>query len=476
MRNFFKKRRNDPAMVSVAEEGRAFPSMRERAAPASPAFGAGEGLRARPLTATRPAPVSAEGALPSFTLPVSGGLRGMFGREPAVLDGLGPDTNAALREAFTPTRPKRSLGGLFVGRTATLKRIIAAVEEERAHVILFGDRGRGKTSVANAVEQIAQQAGYFALKVTCSAELGFEDIFRHVLKRIPATHHRSSTASPFGGNDGIATLADRLPPGGFSVTELIDILTGISGTHVLLILDEYDRVTDEDFRNKLAELFKNLTDGAVAVTLLVVGVAENLDQLLGKHPSIQRSLVPVHLPLMTAAEVGRLLTAGAGEAGLEFAPEAVEGIVGYSCGLPYYAQLLGLHAARSAVSRRSKRVEWSDLVYAVDRCLQEAERSLVVSYAQVLSPRQRGELEPALIAAAEAPADEFGVFDPADLNAGSFDGHGALIDRLSRLTREEGGAVLAMVPEPGRTRFRFQNQMMRQYVLMRRAAERAARH
>jgi len=416
--------------------------------------------------------------LPRFTMPVSGGLRRTARgpqAEAAFLTGLSPEVNGRLREAFTPTRPKQQVNGLFIGRTDALKRIIAAVEEERAHVILFGDRGRGKTSVANAVEQIAAQAGYLALKLTCSGELGFEEIFRHFLKRIPSTYYRSATGHPFASRRPFNSFNELLPEGNFSVTELNEALGSLHGTHVLMILDEYDRVTDEDFRNKLAELFKNLTDSAIPVTLLVVGVAENLDQLLGKHPSIQRSLVPVHLPLMTDAEIGRLLQAGADTAGIRFAPDVVERITDFVRGLPYFAQLLGLHSARSAVSRGSTVVEREDLVYAVNRCLQEAERGIVESYSQALAGRRRAALEEMLHAAAQCPADAYGVFDPVDMAPSiSTPPRAEQAEALSRLCEADYGGVLVPVPEAGRMRYRFANQMMRQYTLMRIALERDA--
>lgn len=410
-----------------------------------------------------------EGDLPRFTMSVNGGFRspGAHGA-PAMLKGLTPELNGLLREAFTPTRPKQQLNGLFIGRNDTLRRIISAIEEERAHVILFGDRGRGKTSVANAIEKIAGQAGYLSLKLTCSTELSFEDIFRHFLKKIPSTYYRSGLDSPFAARRNFASFNELLPDGTFSVTELTEVLTGIHATHVLLILDEYDRVTDEDFRNKLAELFKNLTDSSIPMTLLVVGVAENLDQLLGKHPSIQRSLVPVHLPLMTDQEVGRLMQAGAENAGISFAPEVVQRVAEFVRGLPYYAQLLGLHAARSAVSRGSTVVEQEDLAYAVARCLQEAERGIVESYARALAAERRDELEEVLLSCALCPTDSYGTFDPVDLEATGADA----AELLEKLTREDHGGVLAPVIEPGRTRYRFRNQMMRQYVLMRQAHER----
>ncbi|HEY0835214.1 MAG TPA: ATP-binding protein [Azospirillum sp.] len=423
-----------------------------------------------PVQQGRPVP-GADTDLPRFQLPVGGGLRGPRTAEPALLTGLTPEVNGRLREAFTPTRPKQQLNALFVGRTDTLRRIISAIEEERAHVILFGDRGRGKTSLANAIQQTAAQAGYLSLKQTCSSELTFEDIFRHFLKKIPSTYYRTAVDNPFASRRTFASFNELLPEGTFSVTELNEVLSGVHGTHALLILDEYDRITDEDFRNKLAELFKNLTDSSIPVTLLVVGVAENLDQLLGKHPSIQRSLVPVHLPLMTDAEIQRLIDAGGENAGIAFAPETVRRIADFARGLPYYAQLLGLHSARSAVSRNSPQVDREDLSYAVTRCLQEAERGIVDSYNRALAGARRAALEDALHAAALCPADEFGTFDPEEI-ADPAEPAPGVDELLARLAGDDHGGVLVPVPEPGRIRYRFRNQMMRQYVLMRLAHER----
>ena len=162
------------------------------------------------------------------------------------------------------------------------------------------------------------------------------------------------------------------------------MLAEIQGAHVMLVLDEYDRVTSEDLRNKLAELIKNLTDSSIPVTLFIVGVAESLDQLLGKHPSIQRSLVAVHLPLMSDKEIDRIIVAGSESAGVGFSDEVRDLIVMLAKGLPYYAQLLALHAARSAVSRGATQVGNNDLAYAVARCVQEAERGIVEAYNKAL--------------------------------------------------------------------------------------------
>lgn len=430
------------------------------------------GLRQGPLVADRP-DGDQETELPRFSLPINASPRTT--REETAIS---PEMNRALREAFTPTRPKQKVNSLFVGRMQTLRRIIAAIEEERAHVVLFGDRGRGKTSLANAIQQIAGQAGYLTLKLTCSAELTFEDIFRNFLRRIPSTYYGAAAGNPFSGRPTFANFDECLPSGPFSVTELNDALCEIQGTHVLMILDEYDRITSEDVKNKLAELIKNLADSSVPVTILIVGVAENVDHLLGKHPSIQRSLVAVHLPLMTEREVERIIVAGSANAGIAFDPDVRRRIVGFAKGLPYYAQLLSLYAARSAVGRGSAEVGRDDLVRAVDRCVQEAERSIVDAYNRAVGTDRKASFQDVMYIAAQCPSDPFGTFHPTDMATVPIRENGepmpilALQYPLSRLSDEERIGVLERISEPGGYRYRFRNQMMRQYVLMRQAYER----
>lgn len=429
-----------------------------------------------PLRAIRPGqkPAGPAEEVPRFTMPVANGIRTATAQS---VSGISPEASRALREAFTPTRPKQEVNALFIGRLNTLRRVIAAIEEERAHVVLYGDRGRGKTSLANAVEQIAGQAGYTSLRLTCSAELTFEDMFRGLLRRIPSTFHRNAAENPFSHNRNFQTFDERLPSGGFSVTQLADVLDEIGGTHVLMVLDEYDRVTAEDVKNKLAELIKNLTDMGSPVTLFIIGVAENVDQLLGKHPSIQRALVAVHLPPMTDREIERIILAGADVAGLTFAPDVRERIVLLSKGLPYFAQLLSLHAARAAVARDRAHVERSDLVEAVKRCAVEADRSLIEAYHRTLGRGDaRGPYAEVLFHAAQVEVDDFGSFQPDDVVAvaggdTSTKDREALLEPLARLAEGEA-AILEWVIVPTGHRLRFRNQMMRQFVLLMQAQQR----
>ncbi|HEY0419050.1 MAG TPA: ATP-binding protein, partial [Acetobacteraceae bacterium] len=227
--------------------------------------------------------------LDSLHPPLASGLAGLQGPEPTP-----PGSRPRLGDVFTPTQPK-ALGPFFIGREAYLRRLAVAVEEERAHVVLFGDRGRGKTSLANAFSRMATEAGYLVLRRACSAASSFEELFRSFLADIPPRMLPQGAA---------------LPEGRFGAMQASDVLRQLRHGHVVLLIDEFDRVRSEELRANLAETIKNLSDAGARVTFLVVGVARSLDDLLGHHPSIQRNVLGLHLAPMEDAEIRRMMEKG----------------------------------------------------------------------------------------------------------------------------------------------------------------------
>ncbi len=381
----------------------------------------------------------------------------------------------ALRDAFTPTRPKQN-ANLFSGRAKQMQRIIAAIEEERAHVVVYGERGSGKTSLANILAAKADDAGYFVLRLACSSELSFEDIFRAFLRRVPATLLADGIgATSRAGIDNF----ERLLPEHFTVGELVAVLERIYEKHVILIIDEYDRVTAEETKAKLAEFIKHLSDAAAPVTLLIIGVAENLRELLGKHPSLQRTVVGVPMPLMTGREIDGIIAAGEEKSGVIFDPAVRHGIAEFAQGLPYHAQLLCLFAARSAARRNSSRVEREDLRAAVRRCSEEADARVKEAYDLAIGPHENASFRDVLFYAARCRSDEYGTFSAADVAAAAVGRDGqeglsllALQYPLKKLTEPERGAVLRRLVTPGGLRYQFSSQMMRHHVLVRQAEQR----
>ena len=378
--------------------------------------------------------------------------------------------HALLRDAFTPTRPKHD-ARLFSGRFREMERIIAAIEEERAHVVVYGERGSGKTSLCNILAGKASEAGYFTLQYACSSGVTFEEIFRNLLRRVPT----SFLAEGLGvGSRRVENFAQLLPEPPYAVSDLVDVFARIHDRHCIFIIDEYDRVTGEDVKARLAELIKIMSDAAVPVTLLLIGVADDVRELFGKHPSLQRTLVTVPMPMMSRRDIEGLIAAGETHAGLAFAPDVRRAIVDFAQGLPYQAQLLCLFAARNAVRRGSQEVEREDLRYAVARAGEEAESRIKEAYEAALGAPLDPALQDVLYAAARAPCDEYGAFTAADVASveAPAEGEAALAALLQQLATAERGHALRRIVGIGGPRYQFASHMFRNYVLVAEAVRR----
>ncbi|HZB93822.1 MAG TPA: ATP-binding protein, partial [Stellaceae bacterium] len=387
----------------------------------------------------------------------------------------GARSSALLREAFTPTRPKHGTA-LFSGRFKQLQRIIAAIEEERAHVMIYGERGSGKTSLANVLAVKAEEAGYLVLRLSCSSELGFEEIFRGFLRRMPSSLLPDGIGAT--SRAGLDNFEQLLGGGHCGVGEVVQLFERVYEKHLILIIDEYDRVANEDTKARLAELLKHLSDANVSVTLVIIGVAENVGQLLGKHPSLQRTIVTVPMPLMARRELDGIIAAGEEKSGLSFDPAVRQSLIDMAQGLPYHAHLLCLFAARSATRRQSARVEREDLRYAAERSAEEAEMRVKEAYDLAIGPHENASFRDVLFYAARCRSDEFGTFSASDVAAAAAQTNAAELPLLAlqyplkKLTEPERGTMLRRIAGPGGLRYQFQTQSLRHHVLCRQMVQR----
>jgi hypothetical protein len=385
--------------------------------------------------------------------------------------GLAPASAARppmLRDVFTPSRPKDA-GPFFVGRKTFLQRLVTAVEDERAHVVLFGDRGRGKTSLTNVFAKLARDNGYRVLRRSCSSAITFEELFRGFLGEIP---WRIQDANNFPIRTTAAAL---LPEGEFDAAQLVAVLQRIREEQYILIIDEFDRVQSERLRNNLVEAIKNASDIGVTFTFLIVGVAGSLEDLLGRHPSIQRNVVGIHLPQMRQGEIRELISAGGLAAGFTFDEGAILTVQYLARGMPYYSHLLALYAGRSAEARGSSEVTAVDVSNAVDDVLLKQEEEVKHHYQAAIGTDPA--MEDVLFAAAAADTDAHGQFSIADAAAVGATPDSrlapALLDaRFKSLTTPPHGRALTAHPGAAGARYSFTVPALAHYVLLRQSRRR----
>lgn len=279
------------------------------------------------------------------------------------------DFQSRLRMAFGASQPV-SDSRFFAGRQETLSRIIAALEGEGAHVVVYGERGIGKTSLMHVLADTARAARYLVVYDSCGADTRFDTIFRSIMSRIPLIYHKDTPPNSSAAEKGLS-FESLLPSGPISAREASDLLTGVTGTRLLIILDEYDRVEDTNLRRQTAELIKNLSDRMAAVHIIIAGVAEDLDGLIDYIPSIRRNIAAIAVPAMTVEEVNEILRIGSETSGLSFYEGASEIIANYAGGSPYVARLICLYAANIANSNRQSIVTLDHINQGALRVVQE---------------------------------------------------------------------------------------------------------
>ena len=279
-----------------------------------------------------------------------------------------------LRRAFTPALPVSDIR-MFSGREQLLLKLIRAVEEQQVHVIVYGDRGVGKTSALHVFGHLAREARYIVRYVSCSETSSFEETMRTIAAAIPLLYHADFEPTSDAAQ-GERTFADLLADKPISVATMSDLFEKITGTRMILVLDEFDRVESGDFRRSVAQIIKALSDRAVPLQLIIAGVAGNLTELIEQIPSIRRNVVGLPVTAMSRAEIDEILSTGEGVSGLSFRPAARDRIATLAIGSPYLASLLGQQSGFVTVDRGATDVEASDVDKAVEQISSDMEQRL----------------------------------------------------------------------------------------------------
>lgn len=75
---------------------------------------------------------------------------------------------------------------------------------------------------------------------------------------------------------------------------------------LVVFVGEFDRLGSG--HDELAGTVKLLSDRAFPLTIVMVGVGEDVGDLLAAHQSVGRNLAQVYMPRMTAHEIGQIVT------------------------------------------------------------------------------------------------------------------------------------------------------------------------
>jgi Cdc6-like AAA superfamily ATPase len=361
---------------------------------------------------------------------------------------------AKATDVFTPGSPIDSLD-LFSGRLEQVSDILNAYSTKGLHVALFGERGVGKTSIANILaEALGTRPGATrptSVRVGCTAGDLYQDIWISAFKKLGIEQPTEELLQP----------------------EHVRAILANLDTPTLVVIDEFDRLSDQQTATLFADTIKLLSDEPTPATVLLVGVADSLDGLVADHKSVGRALRQVQIPRMTSRELEGIIEKGAQHIGLAVSERHRSQIASLSEGLPHYTHALGLYASQRAIEEDRDDLIDNDIEAAKGIAVRKAQRTIITAYNKATrSAHQDVLFDKVLLACALAAKDELGMFaardmvTPLTMITGTHYDIPAFARHLKQFSGPERGNILQRHGEPRRYFYRFDDPMMQPFIIL----------
>lgn len=371
---------------------------------------------------------------------------------------ISADIDRRLGLAFRPHAPIED-SEAFQGRVAERERVEAAIAAPGLHVIIYGERGAGKTSLANV-----STSGTKSVRMFCEKRTSFSDLCAGIVLEYVKTRPPQIIFDASSNTIRLTNQVFRLDA--LNGNSLRSILP--TDEHLCIVLDEVDRLASPETLGQLAELCKNLSTYQANITVIMVGVADTADELLRGHASNVRNLKQVHLGRMTREELSAIIQHGESILSLAFNPEVKDRILDASDLFPYYLHLLAMNSARSSLRRGASEVSLDDYHRGVEAAASDCDETL------------RSVYDTAVLSVKQSEIYRLIVWAMADM--GTSETVGPIAERVNALARKEGqktvtvqsiGQAIRRLCEPERKEiltsrdpsfYGFSNPLMRGYV------------
>lgn len=398
----------------------------------------------------------------------------------------GIDFEDLVARATTVFQPRTPIAtrDLFAGRWNELMAVVDAVNQVGLHAVIFGERGVGKTSLANVIAptifamdepgstQLNPKGRVITKSVATSSDT-FSSIWEKLFRDISLLSGRPVVGFLPGQRERISLLEAYGLQNPISVDDVRRVVANIPAS--VFIVNEFDRVAAVTMK-EFTDLIKTLSDFSADTTVVLVGVSDTIGNLVSDHASIVRAISQVFLRRMLPIELKKILKNAEEKLGVEFDDDAAQLIVHVSQGLPHYTHLIGLHAVRVAAGTKTTRVSRKSVFTALDRATMQAEQSTRDRHSRAIHSSHKDALyRQILLACAIAAAQEqdpLGYFTPGSVvsplsailgrpvEIATFNSH------LSAFSQSNRGSVLERVGQPRAYRFRFQDPMVVPFTFM----------
>jgi len=376
-----------------------------------------------------------------------------------------------LYKVFTPSSPIQD-NKFFAGRIPQITSLMSIIQQNGMHGILYGERGVGKTSLANIIN-ILVSTNYIGVKISCDHTDDYSAVWRKVFSAL--TISCVETKNILGFQSKVDEKINKIPlsnllsNGDIKPIDVSNLLSLLK-QNVLIIFDEFDRVGHFFDYKIFSDTMKSLSDNTTSIHLLIVGVSDSVTTLIKEHKSIERNISQVLLPVMSSDELHEILLKGLNELNMSIEEPIKNQIVKFSSGYPHFTHLLALRACECALSHNSNHVDNNDFNYAVEKAIDQTHESLREGYQKATLTTKQSMFKEVLWACSVADVDENGTFQATDLviplskilNKKITVNH--FIYVLTKLTTSERGNILLKIGVKKRYRYKYVHPLMKAFV------------
>lgn len=302
-------------------------------------------------------------------------------------------TLSEVENAFQPAKeidaPQR-----FAGRHQAILDCYYALITAGANVAIVGNRGIGKTSLARQMlhmatgdnsllkklgQDVTERHDFVTMYFACADAVGncqdllerlltSTDCLRDWIYDIPKARKEIEAYSPkisagifaLGGEKKSETESTPAVPQHSIDVVFMNVLRELVAQKlakhgILIVVDEFDRIKDP---SGFASLLKSLATNVPTVKFCIVGVAQDIQQLMKEHESTDRLFAGsiVRLPPMPKPELAEIvrLAERSIENFISFDAEATDRISSLAQGHPYMVHLIGKYAFRHAFQQKAR--------------------------------------------------------------------------------------------------------------------------
>ena len=377
-----------------------------------------------------------------------------------------------LGEVFRPSAPVDDMD-LFAGRNHELFSVIEAIQSAGQHAVIYGERGVGKTSLARVCMQMAsERLNVIAVRVNCDGYDGFDSIWRKVVEELEiyvseaSDEDREWLDEAFSECRRVFLEAGEITPN----TARVALRRLAQRRPMVVFIDEFNEIADSGPKQLTSNTIKALSDHIEPITLIPVGVAEDLDALLEGHLSAIRAIVQVKMPRMNRDELSDIVNRGLERLEMTIDDDALHLIRVIPRGLPQYAHLLAQEGARHALISSQLVIDRHDVMAGLRVGLAKLDRSLSRAYDDATYSPRKTRLKEVLLACAIAKLGDMGDFSPSDVREpySRIIHEDVNIDRFNPqlTTLATTRDILARDGEERRWRYRFRDPLMEPYVIL----------